>query len=542
MMRLNANQVADRSSKAFARKDLWRSIYEDCYRYALPQRNLYDGYYEGSIPGQNKMNMVFDSTAIHSTQRFANRIQSGLFPPYKKWCRLEPGDDIPPERKAEVQQALDIYLEKFFTVLRQSNFDLAIGEFLLDLCVGTAVMLVQEGDDTAPITFTSVPQYLVALEEGPNGTVDNVYRKYKIRAEAISRQFPDAVLPDSLQRLINDKPQETVELIEATIIDPERKDYCYHVIYEKTKEELLMRRMDTTPWVVSRYMKVAGEDFGRGPLVSAIPDIKTLNKTLELLLKNASIACAGVYTAADDGVINPANIRITPGSIIPVARNGGPQGASLAPLPRSGDFNVSQIVINDLRMSIKKTLLDDTLPPDNMSARSATEIVERMKELAQNMGSAFGRLITETMTPIVAKVLNIMDKKGLIELPLKVNGLEVKIVPISPLAKAQNLEEINEIMQFVQIAGSLGPGGIAEMKPDLIATYIGDKLGIPSNLRTTPEEKQQIIQQSMQMAQMQQQQMQGGMPPEGGPPMEGPPQEGPPMEEPSGALEQEVSA
>ena len=541
-MRLNANQVADRSSKAFARKDLWRSIYEDCYRYALPQRNLYDGYYEGSIPGQNKMNMVFDSTAIHSTQRFANRIQSGLFPPYKKWCRLEPGDDIPPERRAEVQQALDIYLEKFFTVLRQSNFDLAIGEFLLDLCVGTAVMLVQEGDDTAPITFTSVPQYLVALEEGPNGTVDNVYRKYKIRAEAISRQFPDAVLPDSLQRLINDKPQETVELIEATIIDPERKDYCYHVIYEKTKEELLMRRMDTTPWVVSRYMKVAGEDFGRGPLVSAIPDIKTLNKTLELLLKNASIACAGVYTAADDGVINPANIRITPGSIIPVARNGGPQGASLAPLPRSGDFNVSQIVINDLRMSIKKTLLDDTLPPDNMSARSATEIVERMKELAQNMGSAFGRLITETMTPIVAKVLNIMDKKGLIELPLKVNGLEVKIVPISPLAKAQNLEEINEIMQFVQIAGSLGPGGIAEMKPDLIATYIGDKLGIPSSLRTTPEEKQQIIQQSMQMAQMQQQQMQGGMPPEGGPPMEGPPQEGPPMEEPSGALEQEVSA
>ena len=73
-----------------------------------------------------------------------------------------------------------------------------------------------------------------------------------------------------------------------------------------------------------------------------------LNKTLELLLKNASIACAGVYTAADDGVINPSNIRITPGSIIPVARNGGPQGASLAPLPRSGDFNVSQIVINDL--------------------------------------------------------------------------------------------------------------------------------------------------------------------------------------------------
>ena len=532
-MHLKAREVLDRSNKAFARKEQWRTIYEDCYRYALPQRNLYDGYYEGTVPGQNKMNMVFDSTAIHSTQRFANRIQSGLFPPYKKWCRLEPGNDIPADRKAEVQQALDLYLDKMFTLLRQSNFDLAMGEFLLDLCVGTAVMLIQPGDDINPIQFTPVPQYLIALEEGPNGTVDNVYRKYKVRAEALPRQYPDIQLNDQLQRLIENKPQEMVELIEAVILDPERKDYCYHIIHEKTKDELVFRRMDT-PWIVARYMKIPGEVFGRGPLVSALPDVKTLNKTLELLLKNASIACAGVYTAADDGVINPSNIRITPGSIIPVARNGGPQGASLAPLPRSGDFNVSQIVINDLRVNIKKTLLDDTLPPDNMSARSATEIVERMKELAQNLGAAFGRLITETMVPIITRVLFIMDEKGLIQLPLKVNGLEVKVVPVSPLAKAQNLEEINEVMQFFQIANSLGPGGVAELKPDAIASFIGDKLGVPTTLRNSPEEKQAIVQQSMAMFNAQANAAMQGQAPQGEPT--------PPQEQPASAVEEEVSS
>jgi hypothetical protein len=539
-MHLNAKEVSDRSKKAFARKELWRTIYEDCYRYALPQRNLYEGYYEGNVPGQNKMNMVFDSTAIHSTQRFANRIQSGLFPPYKKWCRLEPGNDIPPERRAEVQQALDLYLDKMFTILRQSNFDLAIGEFLLDLCVGTAVMLIQPGDDINPIQFTPVPQYLIALEEGPHGTVDNVYRKYKVRAEALSRQYPDADIPPSLQRTIENKPQEMIELTEAVILDTERKDYCYHIIHDATKSELVFRRMKNTPWIVARYMKIPGEVFGRGPLVTAIPDVKTLNKTLELLLKNASIACSGVYTAADDGVINPSNIRIAPGSIIPVARNGGPQGASLAPLPRSGDFNVSQIVINDLRMNIKKTLLDDTLPPDNMSARSATEIVERMKELAQNLGAAFGRLITETMVPIVSRVLGIMDEKGLIQLPLKVNGLEVKVVPVSPLAKAQNLEEVNEVMQFFQIANALGPGGVAEIKPDSMAEFIGDKLGIPSSLRNSPEEKQAIVQQSMQMFSQQASAAfdQGGGAPAAPP---APPSETP-VQEPATAVEGEVSA
>ena len=509
--RLTLEEVIRRHKEAFARKDLWRSVYEEAYEYGLPQRNMYHGYYECNVPGQNKMNRVFDSTAIDSTQKFANKIQSGLFPPYKKWCRLEAGNDIPPESRDEVQKKLDKYTDQMFTVMRQSNFDLAMGEFLLDLAVGTSVMLIQPGDAFNPIQFTAVPQYLIALEEGPQGTVDNVYRKYKIRTEAIMRTYPDAIISTELQRLIDNEKTEVVELFEAVIYHTERGDYCYHVIHPKSKSELVFRKIPESPWVVSRYMKVPGEVFGRGPLLTAIPDIKTLNKTLELVLKNASLAISGVYTAADDGVLNPSNVRIAPGSIIPVARNAGPQGASLAPLPRSADFNVSQIIINDLRMNIKKILLDESLPPDNMSARSATEIVERMKELSQNLGSAFGRLITETMTPVVARVLSIMNEKGMIRLPLRVNGLEVKITPISPLAKAQNLDDINDVMQFAQIANSLGAGGQAEIKPEMIAKYVGDKLGIPADLRTSDEEKEQIQQQIMQMMQAQAQQESAAM-------------------------------
>ena len=88
-----------------------------------------------------------------------------------------------------------------FSVLRQSNFDLAIGEFLLDLSVGTGAMLIQPGDDLNPIKFTPVPQYLIALEEGPSGTVDNVYRKLKLRAETITREFPDAKIPQDFRKI-----------------------------------------------------------------------------------------------------------------------------------------------------------------------------------------------------------------------------------------------------------------------------------------------------------------------------------------------------
>ena len=502
MKKFTVKEIINRAEKADDRKEQWRSVYEECYEFGLPQRNLYSGHYEGKIVGQNKMARVFDSTAINSTQRFANRLQSALFPPYRNWCRLIAGDDAKAEVEdpRELQIALDIYTEKMFNVLRQTSFDLAMSEFLLDLCVGTAVMLIQPGDEETPIRFEAVPQYLVSLEDGPNGLVDNVYRKHRLRVEAIERQWPDVKLTKELKKLIDEKPSEEIDLLEATIYKKDEDVYCYHIIDQKSKEELVYMVMDSSPWIVSRYMKVSGEIYGRGPLVSCLPDIKTLNKTKELILKNASLSIAGAYTVADDGVVNPQTIRIQPGAIIPVARNGGPQGESLKPLPRSGDFNVAQLVFNDLTTNIKRALLDDSLPPDTMSARSATEIVEKMKTLHVQLGSAFGRLTTEAMLPIVERVLHVMDEQNIITMPLKVGGNAIKIVQQSPLAQSQNLEDLENVMKFLQIAQGLGPIGQVALNQDEAIDYIAENLGVPGNILNTRQQRQEIVQQMTQMA------------------------------------------
>jgi hypothetical protein len=139
-----------------------------------------------------------------------------------------------------------------------------------------------------------------------------------------------------------------------------------------------------------------------------------------------------------------------------------------------------------------------------MSARSATEVVERMKELAQNLGSAFGRLINETMVPLVSRILSVMDDKGLIDLPLQVNGLEVKVSPVAPLAMAQNMEEINNILQFMQLAQQLGTEGQHAVKQGDLIDFLGDKLGVPSSVRNTAAERAFLMDQQQQMAQQDQ--------------------------------------
>lgn len=503
MPKLNVKEVMGREAKAQARKDEWRTIYEDCYEFALPQRNLYNGYYEGKVPGKAKMQRVFDSTAMSSTKRFANRLQSGLFPPNRHWCRLEPGSGIPKEQQGQAQEILDAYTDIMFDQLRQTSFDLAMGEFLLDLCVGTAVMMIMPGDEVTPLRFIAIPQYLVAVEEGAYGIVDNVYRKLRIKAEAITREFPDVNITTELQDAIDQRGNEELDLFDAIIFDQETGRYHYHVIWPYKSQELVYREMKSNPFIVARFSKTAGEIYGRGPLVDAIADIKTLNKTVELVLKNASLSISGVFLAADDGVLNPQNVKIQPGAIIPVARNGGPQGASLAPLPRGGDFNTSQIVMNDLRMNIKKVLMDDTLPPDTMSARSATEIAQRQAELATNLGSAFGRLMTEIMNPLIARILTVLDRQGLINMPLKVDGVQIKITPISPLAEAPKMEEVNKVLNFMQIANAMGPAGQMAINVQEAVSFIAEKMGVDQSILNDPQEVEMMMMQQQMMAQQQ---------------------------------------
>jgi hypothetical protein len=41
----------------------------------------------------------------------------------------------------------------------------------------------------------------------------------RLKGESIMRQWPDAIIPDDLQKKIDQKPTEDLEFIEATILD-----------------------------------------------------------------------------------------------------------------------------------------------------------------------------------------------------------------------------------------------------------------------------------------------------------------------------------
>lgn len=518
MARLSVNGILKRKESAWAVKEQWRSLLQDAYELALPNRNLYD---LPKTEGQHKMERVFDSTLMTATANFANRMQSELFPPFAKWANLIPGPAVPEDQKTEAERTLEFIRDVTFGAIQASTFDTAVNEWLLDLAIGTAAMLILEGDDFAPVRYVAVPFYEVALQQGAYGQINAVFRRYDMEARAIDETWPDAEFPDGWATFVEDESnaETKIELDEITYYDHKEDMWYYDVLLHWSAQEseaatrIVERDMDENPWVITRWIKAANEVNGRGPVIYALPDAKTLNKAKELVLKNASFAMAGVWTAVDDGVLNPYTVQLHPGAIIPVQRTAGSAfGASLQPLNAPGNFDVSQLVMEDLKMSVKTIMFDDKIPDITDSVQSATYIVAKQRELQRDIGSPFGRLMSEFVRPMLQRTINILIKKRILNIPgldkVRVNGSVVDVQIQSPLAKSQDLADVQSTVNWMQIVQSMGMeafmlGAKVEDLPD----YLGQKMGVDADLRRSPQERQQLQQMvvqslaAMQMAQ-----------------------------------------
>jgi hypothetical protein len=218
------------------------------------------------------------------------------------------------------------------------------------------------------------------------------------------------------------------------------------------------------------------------------------------------MAISGIYQMEDDGVINPDTIQLVPGSIIPKAM--GSQG--LQPIQAAGRFDVAQLVLSDMRLNIKRALYNDMLGNPDKTPATATEVAERMADLSRRIGSAFGRLQAELVQPVLQRVIYILKKQGRIEVP-SVNGREVKVRSVSPLAQAQSNQDISSVARFLElVGGAFGP----EMLQLLVdgeqtAIHLAKKFGVPESLIRDEEQRRQIAALAQQMAQQQQGQMIG---------------------------------
>ncbi|MBQ8255859.1 MAG: head-tail connector protein [Alphaproteobacteria bacterium] len=404
------NNLQNMYKRALDIRAPWLKRWDDARRYTMPTAD-------------DDSATLFDATASDASDNLAASIYTLLTPPESMWLSLIPESELSPDA--------DYATRVLRANLNDSNFYTTIHQCYMDLVVlGTACLFMAESPigASSAFTFTSIPMSDIAIL--PNA----VFHTTSMSAREVLEKYPTWTPPANLRDTIKRDPETPLKLVQSLV----GSEFTAWLDVGGDIENNIVSTgtFETNPYIIFRWSLASGELYGRGPVLRALPDIKTANKVVELVLKNATIAVSGIWQADDDGVINLNNINLTPGAIIPKAVG----SSGLSPLKCGADFDVSQLILKDLRERIRHALLADRLGLLSDKEMTATEILARNADMMRILGATYGRLLHEFIRPLCDRGLQILARRGVIE-PIRLNS-DAELKYIAPIAQMTAIENI----------------------------------------------------------------------------------------------------
>lgn len=491
-----------RADRAWADRDLWQKFYDDAYEFAIPYRRPSARLGKAA----NTIERVFDGTAIESSFRAAGQLHADLFPP--DFFKLGAGAISKISLQESELDALNSELEKITTIVsaffQTGEFDLASSEMCIDLLVGTGSLFPIEGDARTPVRFVCIPFDELAIENDAFGKVSATFWRTKLTRRAIKAAFKNGKFPQHFEELLKTKPDDEVDIYQDFVLDPDTGRWGFYVYLRDSETFVFTAEYKTQPIAVARYHRVPGEAYGRGPILLALPTIKTLNKAVELTLKAAAIQMLGIWGYRPGGSFNPDTARLAPGEFWPMQSTGGVLGPDVSRMDAGGGkVDLGNLITQELRMQVQSMLGDDKLPADGATPRSATEIMERMKRIQKNYMGAWARIVNEVIPVIVMRVMEILARKNIKGVPsIDIDALLIKIDVISPITQAIKASAHQRLIEFIQLVMALKGDPMAAqliVKVDDALRKIGEDQ-IPRSLLTTKDEQAAIERKMQEMA------------------------------------------
>lgn len=492
----DAATLLRRYETLLAERRLWEPTWQEIADYILPRKS---GITFQRPPGSKTTQRLFDSTALHANELLAASMQGALTSAAVKWFRLKTRREEL-NNLSTVAQWLDECADRIYLALQQSNFNSEMQEVYLDLgAFGTGALLIEEIEPRPGRAFSGfrfhalqIGTYVIA--EDANGRVDTLYREIKMSARAAFARWGKAV-GDAIERLIGSKKEFDLVTILHCVYPREggvaggparKKPWASVYLHKDTRHIISESGYDQFPFMVARWTKASGETYGRGPGHTALPDVKTLNKAVELTLKAWAKAIDPPQKARHDGVIG--TVKLQPGGITTVT-----DMDALQPLDSHARFDVGQIKEETLRAAIRDVFFNNQLMLPSKTIMTATE-VERQYELMQRLlGPTLGRLESELLNPLIERAFGIMLRRGALPpvpaelLPTEANpdGEEIDIEYEGPLARAQRASDVSAVERTLAVLVPLSqiePTVLDNFDFDELARFVANRNQLPPQI------------------------------------------------------------
>jgi len=503
---MDVKDIVARFQHIEGQRDNWNNHYQELADYMLPRKA---DIVKKRSRGEKKMELIFDGTALQSVDLLSSSLHGMLTSGASAWFHLTMKDEEL-GRDEEVQRWLEDSSQRMMRAFTMSNFETEVHEMYVDLVVfGTGCMFVEMENNTLRFSTRHVSEFYVA--EDQYGIVDTVFRKYELSARQAVQRFGIDNVGTFIQRTFKTKPDEEVTILHAVMPrkdrDPSKKDnknmpFASMYICMETKMIIAESGFQELPYVVPRFLKATGEVMGRSPAMIALPDVKMLNLMSKTIIQAAQKMIDPPLLVPDDGFLLP--IRTQPGGLN-FYRSGSRD--TITPLNTGANIPIGLQMEEQRRQAIRAAFFVDQLLSGSTPNMTATEVIQRQEERMRVIGPVLGRLMNEMLRPLIDRAFALMLRAEMLSVPPEVlQGVDVDIEYVSPLARAQKSSSVNGVIRALEIlmplAQSLPVGD--HINPDGLVNYLTESLGVPKKVL---KPQSAIDEEREERAAMQQEQM-----------------------------------
>lgn len=463
-------------------------------------------------PGDSRVDRIYEGTAPHAMEQLAGGLQSFAVNPVDRWFEFG-FDRIVDTSDAEREEALDWFeyaADSVYAVYNNdaSCFNQSVNEVFLDgVSFGTGGMS-QEWDETiGKPFFRSTPLASTWYKENHRGVIDTAHVEVNMTREQAVARFGDKMIPTDW-KVDDQRSYKVVQCVgprKGGIYNGVASSKPFHSIWFIAQFKAILEESgyDSFPQHPMRWVKLAGEVYGRSPATKCLPDIRLLNQMELCMIKATQKIIDPPIMVDSDSTMLP--LKSSPGAIWVIE----PMSERPQPFLSGSNIPLTKEILDGKRDFIRQCFHSDWMQMEKAKLEmTATEVMDRREEKLRLLAPVLGRINSEFLGPCVKRTLELLLLKGgLAPPPAAVQKYGFRIEYLSAAAKAQVGVKATAMKRYAEELlpfASVDPEILLTLNMDEYARYMAEFRSVPRKVLRSKEEVQQIKDARQQAQQMQQ--------------------------------------
>lgn len=487
--------------------------YDSLATYRTPYLNRGFDCAEMTIPsilprfGHNSTTILptpFQSVGARGLNHLSAKFLMTLFPPNTPIFKLQMdegvidaieqthgvGTDETKNATTEMNKSLSKMERRVMSEIESSGDRAVLSEILQHIiCVGNALFhQAKEGARAFPLS-----QFVCRRD--PAGNVLEIILKEGVDPLVVPKEIRDG-MDDTQKKGYADK--KTLALF--TYVARRKNDW---ITYQEVGGKIIDSTrgtypLDRCPWIVLRFKRINGEDYGRGYVEEYMGDFTSLENLTAAIVQGSAAAAKILFLVKPNSTTKAKVLAKAPNGAF---AQGNAEDVTVLQLNKAQDFAMAKSLRDDFVSQLSYAFLLNTAIQREAERVTAEEIRYMAEELESSHGSFYSIMAVELQKPYIMIKMDGLQRRGL--LPAIPAGT-VRPVIVTGIEALGRGNDRNKLVRYItSLAQALGPG-VVQMYVNVLE--VAERLAIADGIDTKnlirTQEEVDAAQQQQQMASM----------------------------------------